>query len=115
MLDKTASNIGIESYAVKYRNTRVPDKYALEHLIPITDVADTYLCGVAKNNKDEYIYSVNAKVKLWVLRNGGSYSLISDAKEYLGEKKGFVVRIVFPTHNRMAKKDMKELMATLYK
>ena len=86
------------------------DKQALAHLVPATDYADTYLCGIAKNNKDRFMYSVSEKVESWVLKNGGTFKRVSN-KIFMGDKKGFLVKIVFPT---FSKRDMKEVMASLY-
>ncbi len=86
------------------------DKYALSHLSVISDFADTYFCSIAKSNKNEYMYSVAEKVKKWVIKNGGKFQKLSD-KIFKGERKGFIVKIIFPTYG---KRDMKNIMATLY-
>ena len=86
------------------------DKQALNHLIPTTIYADTYLCYIAKNNKDRFMYSVADKVENWVTKNGGRFTKIS-GKTFLNEKKGFLVKIIFPTHN---KRNMKQVMASIY-
>lgn len=89
---------------------KLTDKYVLSHLTPATDYADTYLCGIAKNNKDRYMYSVSEKVENWVIKNGGKFQKIS-RKIFMGDKKGFLVKIIFPTFN---KRDMKNVMQSLY-
>ncbi len=86
------------------------EKKVLSHLSPATDYADTYFCSIAKNNKNEFMYSVSKSVEEWVIKNGGRFKVISD-KLFRGDRKGFLVKIVFPTFN---KRDMKEVMATLY-
>lgn len=73
---------------------------------------DTYLCGIAMNNKNEFMYSVRDKVKKWVERNGGKFTVLSGEVRMRNiHKKGFVVQITFPCH---AKKDMKNIMATIW-
>jgi len=86
------------------------DKKSLEHLMPIGEFADTYLCFISKHNKEEYMYSVFDKVAAWVERNGGKIKRTSD-KKIVGDRKGFECKIVFPTYG---KRNMKEIMATLY-
>lgn len=79
----------------------------LEHLKPMTDYADTYFCGIAKNNKNRFMYTVEEQIRNWVENNGGIYRKISD-KKFVGEQKGFLVKITFPTFN-----DCKQIMACL--
>lgn len=81
------------------------DQAMLAHLTPL-DGADTYLCGISKYNKDDYIWTVEAKVKAWVKR------LHEEAPPVcIGERKGYRVQIHFPTYT---KRDMKNIMATLF-
>lgn len=56
------------------------------------------------------MYTIFDKVKDWVEKNGGKIQKVSD-KKIIEEKKGFVVRIIFPCYG---KRDMKNIMATLY-
>lgn len=56
------------------------------------------------------MYSVYEKVNAWVEKNGGKIQKISD-KKIIGERKGFIVRIIFPCYG---KRDMKNIMSTLY-
>lgn len=56
------------------------------------------------------MYTVFDKVKAWVEKNSGKIKRVSD-KKIVGEKKGFVVRIIFPCYG---KRNMKNIMATLY-
>ncbi len=56
------------------------------------------------------MYSVLEKVTVWVEKNGGIIQKLSD-KKIIGERKGFVVRIIFPCYG---KRDMKNIMATLF-
>ena len=72
------------------------DKYILEHL----SVYDT---GLSDS------YSIYEKVEAWVVKNGGTIQKLSD-KKILGERKGFIVRIIFPGYG---KRDMKNIMATV--
>lgn len=79
----------------------------LTHLEPMTDYADTYFCSIAKNNKNKFMDTVSEKIKNWVEKNGGSYNQISD-KKFIGDRKGFLVKIVFPVFN-----ECKQVMACL--
>ena len=83
------------------------EKTLLEHLKPITEFADTYFCGIAKNNKNRYIDTIAEKIKCWVEKNGGSYQQISD-KKFVGDRKGYIVKITFPVYNKN-----KQVMAEL--
>lgn len=56
------------------------------------------------------MYSVYEKVAAWVEKNGGKIQKLS-GKIIDGDRKGFVVRIIFPCY---WKRDMKNIMATLY-
>lgn len=90
--------------------TKVDEKI-LAHLQPYNmDWSDTYLCHIYYKNKNDFMYTVFDKVKAWVEKNGGKIQRVSD-KKIVGEKKGFVVRIIFPCYG---KRDMKNVMATLY-
>lgn len=86
------------------------DKAILDHLSPIGEFADTYFCSIYYKNKEVFMYSVYDKVAAWVEQNGGKIKRVSD-KRTIGERKGFVVKIIFPTFN---KRDMKNIMATVY-
>ncbi len=88
------------------------DQAMLAHLTPL-DGADTYLCGISKYNKDDYIWTVEAKVKAWVERNGGTMKRLHEEAPpvCIGERKGYRVQIRFPTYT---KRDMKNIMATLF-
>lgn len=86
------------------------DEKILAHLKPITEFADTYLVHIYYKNKDEFMYTVFDKVKDWVEKNGGVIVKLS-GKQIIGEKKGFAVKIRFPA---FSKRDMKNIMATLY-
>ena len=88
------------------------DQAILAHLTPL-DGADTYLCGISKYNKDDYIWTVEEKVKAWVERNGGTMKRLreTDNPVTIGERKGYRVQIRFPTYT---KRDMKNIMATLF-
>ena len=77
----------------------------LSHLKRTTEYADTYFCGIAKNNKNKFIYTVEEQVKTWVEKNGGTFKRLSD-KMFMGDTKGFLVKIVFPSFN-----EMKQIMA----
>ena len=70
----------------------------INHLSRVTDFADTYFCGIAKNNKNKFMYTVEESVKSWVEKKGGTFKRLSD-KKFMGDTKGFVVKIVFPTFN----------------
>lgn len=87
------------------------DKNILKHLIPYNmDLSDTYFCSIYYKNKEIFMYSVLEKVSKWVEENGGKIQKLSD-KRIIGERKGFIVRIIFPCYG---KRDMKNIMATLY-
>lgn len=86
------------------------EEQMLSHLTPVTAYADTYLCHIYYKNKDAFMYTVYDKVKAWVEKNGGTIQKLSE-KKIVGEKKGFEVKIRFPTHTL---RDMKNIMATLY-
>lgn len=91
--------------------TKVDEKI-LAHLQPYNmDWSDTYLCYIYYKNKNDFMYTVFAKVKAWVEKNGGKIQKVSDDKRIIGEKKGFIIRIIFPCYG---KRDMKNIMATLY-
>ena len=87
------------------------DEKILEHLkVYNTVLSDTYFCSIYYKNKERFMYSVYDKVVAWVEKNGGKIQKLSD-KKIIGERKGFVVRIIFPCYG---KRDMKNVMATLY-
>lgn len=91
------------------------EQYILNHLSPVEYglYCDTYLCGVSVENKDRYIYSIRDRVKEWVEKNGGRFIVLSEKKviSHVLNKKGIVVQIYFPI---FGKRDMKNIMATLY-
>lgn len=82
-------------------------RYLKEHLQPATEYADTYYCSISKNNKNRYMDTVADKIKSWVEKNGGTFKIMSD-KKYIGYRKGYLVKIVFPGYN-----NNKQLMAEL--
>lgn len=87
------------------------DEKILEHLKPYdTGLSDAYFCSIYYKNKERFMYSVFDKLSEWVEKNGGKIQKLSD-KKIIGERKGFVVRIIFPCYG---KRDMKNIMATLY-
>lgn len=95
---------------------RKVDQEMLSHLAPLYKVgrsmgADTYFCYVNKYMKDAAAYNRLDKVKAWVERNGGRFARLDGDMFTVGDSKGFAVRIVFPTYG---KRDMKNIMATLY-
>lgn len=79
----------------------------LSHLKPMTEYADTYFCSIAKNNKNFYMDTVEEKVKAWVENHGGRFQHIK-GKHIVGDRKGYLVKITFPTYN-----ETKQIMATL--
>jgi hypothetical protein len=79
----------------------------LKHLTRATEFADTYFCGIAKNNKNKFMYTVEDSIKTWVEQNGGTFRKLSD-KKFMGDKKGFLVKIVFPSFN-----NAKQIMVTI--
>lgn len=86
----------------------------LNHLAPVEYgfYHDTYLCGISVENKNDYMYSIRDKVQAWVEKNGGKFIVLSDKViSHRLNKKGFVVQIYFPA---FGKRDMKNIMATLY-
>lgn len=87
------------------------DEKILQHLKPYNmDLSDTYFCSVTKWKKEDFMHSVLEKVTKWVEQNGGKIQKLTD-KKIIGERKGFVVRIIFPCYG---KRDMKNIMASLY-
>lgn len=84
------------------------ERKLLEHLMPMTDFADTYFCGIAKNNKNKFIDSVADKVKNWTEKNGGTFCIVSD-KLFVGDKKGYLVKICFSSFSAK-----KQVMSELY-
>ena len=88
------------------------DENILAHLQPYDmDWSDTYFCHIYYKNKNDFMYTVFDSVKSWVEKNGGKIQKVSNDKKIIGEKKGFVVRIIFPCYG---KRDMKNIMSTLY-
>ena len=79
----------------------------LKHLTRATEFADTYFCSIAKNNKNKFMYTVEEQIKTWVEKNGGTFRRLSD-KKFMGDTKGFLVKIVFPSFN-----NTKQIMATI--
>ncbi len=87
------------------------DEKILQHLKPYnTDLSDTYFCSIYYKNKEKFMYSVFEKVSGWAEKNGGKIQKLSE-KKIIGERKGFVVRIIFPCYG---KRDMKNIMSSLY-
>lgn len=94
------------------------DEKILQHLTPyksvkntyIMDLSDTYFCSIDKYNKDYFMTTVFEKVSIWVEKNGGKIQKLS-GKMTIRNRKGFIVRIIFPCYG---KRDMKNIMATLY-
>jgi len=82
-------------------------RYLKEHLQPATEYADTYYCSISKNSKNRYMDTVADKIKNWVEKNGGTFKIMSD-KKFIGYRKGYLVKIVFPDYN-----NNKQLMAEL--
>lgn len=91
-------------------DTTKAEQYILAHLRPITEYADTYFCHVSKFRADRAMDNLEEKVKRWAEKNGGKFCTISE-KKTIGDEKGYLVKIVFPTFD---KRDMKGIMATLY-
>ena len=86
----------------------------LNHLVPVEYgfFHDTYLCGISIENKNEYMYSIRDRVQAWAEKNGGKFTVLSDKViSHRLNKKGFVVQIIFPA---FSKRDMKNIMSTLY-
>lgn len=79
----------------------------LKHLTRTTEYADTYFLGIAKNNKNKFMYTIEESIKSWVEKNGGTFRKLSD-KKFMGDTKGFLVKIVFPTFN-----ETKQIMAAI--
>lgn len=79
----------------------------LKHLTRATEFADIYFCSIAKNNKNKFMYTVEEQIKTWVEQNGGTFRRLSD-KKFMGDTKGFLVKIVFPSFN-----NTKQIMATI--
>lgn len=87
------------------------DKRILEHLKPYEmSLSDIYFCSIYYKNKDVFMYTVFEKVSEWVKKNGGTIQKLSDKKN-IGERKGFIVRIIFPCYG---KRNMKNIMVNLY-
>ena len=83
------------------------ERKLLDHLKPMTEYADTYFCNIAKNNKNKFIDTVADKVKTWTEKNGGTFFILSD-KMFIGDKKGYLVKIRFSSFN-----PNKQIMAKL--
>ena len=92
-------------------NMTKTDNAILAHLMPLETGADTYLCFISKYNKDRFIWTVEAKVRKWVERNGGTMRRLSSVVVTRGDRKGFLVQIRFPTYTP---RDMKNIMAALW-
>lgn len=87
------------------------DEKILQYLKPYNmDLSDTYFCSIGKWNKDRFMTSVLKKVTEWVEQNGGKIYKLTDRKN-IGDRKGYMVRIIFPCYG---KRDMKNIMASLY-
>ena len=103
------------------------DEKILSYLTPSTDKQlltygnDTYFCGISKHLKNDWKYSCIEKVKLWVEKHGGRFEVKSDwirqtvyNGKFYSENDGKIVQIIFPCYNEKTKKNMKEIMATLF-
>lgn len=88
------------------------EKQFLEHIKPIEYGYDTdaYFVSTYFKGKDSAMYNLLEKVENWVVKNGGVFKQLSDRK-YIKEQKGYIVQIRFPS---FGKRDMKNIMATLY-
>lgn len=89
------------------------DKKILSYLTPYSDnkhLVDTYFMATYFKGKDTNMYTLLDKTKTWVEKNGGCFEKLSN-KIIIGEKKGFLVKIVYPC---FGERDMKNIMATLY-
>lgn len=89
------------------------EKYILAHLFPVEYGfhRDTYLCGISINNKDRFMYSINASVKKWVEKHGGEFeTLSSKVINHKLKRKGFIVQITFSCKHG----EMKNIMSTLF-
>ena len=84
------------------------ERQLLNHLTPMTDYSDTYLCGIYFKNKNHFTDSVYDKVAAWVTAHGGTIRKINDKVVMVGETKGYMVKIIFPSYNP-AKQAMQEL------
>ena len=82
------------------------ERNLLSHLKAETEYADTYFCSIAKNNKNRYMDTVAEQVKAWVEKHGGYFKIISD-KKFIGDRKGYLVKIIFPTYSHA-----KQIMAS---
>lgn len=93
------------------------DKYMLSHLTPATDNevlkygSDAYFCGCSKHLRNEWKRTFVNHVEAWVVRNGGKFKIL-DRKRIHGDLYGQFVKITFPTYG---KRNMKEIMATLFR
>lgn len=108
------------------------DEKILSYLSPSTDNQlllygnDTYFCGGSKHLKRDYIESRIIRVKNWVEKNGGKFTVKSDkmirntvvvhsdGRCFKEDRDGVIVQIIFPGYNNKTKKSMKEIMATLF-
>lgn len=101
------------------------DSTILSYLTPCTDEqlikfgSDSYFCFASKHLRRDCLASRVNKVKTWTEKNGGTFKLLSekmeDANKWYyeihGDNHGLFVQIRFP---RSTKRDMKEIMSTLY-
>ena len=85
------------------------DERILSYLKPANGV-DTYFVNCYYKDKNYVMDSRLQKVKEWTEKNGGRFTKLSK-KEIIGERKGYLVQIVFPCYG---KRDMKNIMATLF-
>lgn len=74
------------------------------------ELSDTYFCSIVKWNKDRFMDSILDKVTEWTEKNGGKIQKLT-GKKIIAGRKGYIVRIIFPCYT---KRDMKNIMATLY-
>lgn len=88
------------------------DERMLAHLMPVAiGETDLYFCYVSKYVSEQAMYNNEARVKAWVERNGGTMTRSGNLKYIIGDRKGFYVRIRFPSYT---KRDMKNIMATIW-
>lgn len=87
------------------------DQLILSYLtVDKSEYPDRYFIKCSKWQKDYWLYSRLEKVAEWVIQNGGKFTQLSE-KKIVGDTKGFIVKIIFPC---FGKRDMKNIMATLY-
>lgn len=96
----------------RLRNMSVEDEKILSYLwVCQTNIPDSYFVHCSKYAKDDLLSFRLNEVESWVVKNGGYFGQCSD-KIIMDNRKGFIVRIVFPCRHN--KRDMESIMATLY-